>query len=457
MTGWTRTLQGRLTAGYAIAFFIGLLAFAAVSFAAMDGALKIITDDRLKNSELPMAKVLNAGPVSGPVTKERLDLLVGSTRTGAVFSANGRTVYSSAATVPPSMREIIMQAGDAPRLMALRIDGAAGRVVTQRIALRDGSFAYVGIWRQLDLVAELERVAALTLAAAVVVIGVSAILVGSLVARAGLRPLSAVATLASEIEAHDLSRRIGLRDDPSELGRLATTFDRMLARLEDAFERQRRFTADASHELRAPLSVIHVAADLALRREREPAAYRRVLASILRATQQLESLTDALLLAARADAAHADIERVEVSTVVQEALEHLSPLLESKHIKLVTSLKPATFIRADRSGLGRVIIALVDNAIKFSREGGSLVASVSEARGRVRLTLQDEGPGFSDEGLLRATDRFWRSDAARVPGKGSGLGLAISDTIVRASGGTLELRNAATGGALVVVEFSAAA
>lgn len=456
MITWPRTLHARLTFGYAVAFFAGLVAFAVISYTSLDAALKRVVDARVRSAETAIVNILVGHPEVDHATRERLDLVIGSNMSGAVFSASGRAVYSSVVSIAPSMRAIVLRADDKPRLTRLYIKGAAGRLVTQRIVTQDGSYVYVGIWRQLDLVEELERLAIVIFGVSVVVIGGSGALVGSMVAQQGLMPLRAVAALASEIEAHDLSRRLGVESDTSELGQLSTTFNRMLARLEDAFERQRRFTADASHELRAPLAVIHVAADLALRRERDPAAYRRVLSSILRATQQLEDLTDRLLAAARADAGHVRVERVDFSALVAEALEHLLPLAESKRVKLIASLQPLAFVNADRLGIVRVVVALVDNAIKFSPEGGSVVACVTEERGRVRLALQDVGPGFSEEGLQHATDRFWRNDAVRAPGTGSGLGLAICYSIVRASGGTLALKNATERGALVVAEFPVA-
>lgn len=456
MITWPRTLHARLAFGYAIAFLAGLLAFAAISYTSLDTALRKVVDAPLHIAGAAVSAILVDDPPIDHVTRGRLELAVGSNQSGAVFSATGKAVYSSVVTLGPSTRATVMRARDTPQLLTVRIAGATERIITQRIRRDDGSYAYIGIWRQIDIVEDLKRLALVIFCVAVVVIGGIAVFVGSIVAREGLKPLSAVAILASEIEAQDLSRRLGVQSDTSELGQLSMTFDRMLGRLEAAFERQRRFTADASHELRAPLSVIHVAADLALRREREPADYRRVLSSILRATQQLEELTDRLLTAARADAGHIRAERFDVSALVAETLGQLTPLAEPKRVTFVCRLQPLVFVNGDRSGIARAVVALVDNAIKFSPPGGSVVASVSREAGRVRLTLQDLGPGFSDEGLEHATDRFWRHDVSRAPGSGSGLGLAISDSIVRASGGTLVLQNADERGARIVVEFPAA-
>jgi heavy metal sensor kinase len=455
MTAWSQTIHARLTLGYAVAFFVGLVVFAAISFTSLDGALKAVIDARLQNAEASIASILSADPEVNHATRERLELVTGANLSGAVLSASGRAVYSSSISIVPAMRAILLRATDAPQLTTLRVNDFAGRIIAQRIRILGGKHVYVGIWRPLDLVGELERIRLAILITAVILIGGIAVLVGSLVARQGLKPLRAVAALASEIEAHDLSRRLGVQST-SELGQLATTFDRMLERLEDAFERQRRFTADASHELRAPLSVMHVAADLALRHEREPAAYRRVIASILQATQQLEELTDRLLAAARADAGYVCIERVDLSAVLADTLAQLTPLAESKQVTIAASLQARAFVNADPLGIIRAIIALVDNAIKFSPKGGAVMAAVAEDLDHVRLTVTDEGPGFTEEGLRRATDRFWRNDPARSSRSGSGLGLAICESIVRASGGTLVPQNAAGRGALMLVEFPVA-
>lgn len=453
MSVWPRTIHARLTLGYAVAFFAGLGVFSVISFSSLSSALKAVVDARLVSADRSITKILATDPGFNHTVRERLDLVMGSNLNGAILSASGKAIYSSVVALDPAVRRLILDADDNRRLTTLRTDRVAARIMVTRIVTRNGSYDYLGVWRPLDLVNELERLRVLISCAAVVVIGASAAFVGGLIARHGLKPLHAMASVASEIEAHDLSRRLGVTSDTSDLGALATTFDRMLARLEAAFERQRRFTADASHELRAPLMIVRIAAELALRREREPAAYRRVLASILQATRRLEHLTDDLLVAARADAGQISLERVDLSAVLAETLDQVAPLAESKRIQIVAKLASDAYVNVDRSGVVRAATALIDNAIKFSPEGGRVEASVTEAHDRIRFTVQDEGPGFSSDGLKYATERFWRSDTARAPGSGFGLGLAICNSIVRASGGTLAPQNAAHRGALIVVEF----
>lgn len=450
-----RTLNARLTRGYALAFFAGLTIFAALSFVSLDAALKTVVDARLLNAEAAILEILTHDSGFNHATRERLELVIGSNLNVAVFSSDGRAVFSSIPSIEPATRAFILRADATPLLATLPIGGSSGRLVRQRLQTRTGAALVIGVWRQLDLVQELERLALIIFGAAVVIIAASAVLVGSLVAKQGLSPLRTVATLASEIEAHDLSRRLGIVPDASELGNLATTFDRMLARLEAAFERQRRFTADASHELRAPLSVIQIAAELALRRDRDPPAYKHVLTSILQATAQLVELTDRLLQAARADAGWTQLEPVDLGAVAREAVEHALPLAKRKDVILVAEIRNEACAEGERPALKRAVIALLDNAIKMSHAGQTVTATVTRTGPRASIEVRDQGPGFSAEGLAHATERFWRDDRARAPGTGSGLGLAISDSIVRACGGILTLENVPDGGATVVITFPA--
>ena len=142
------------------------------------------------------------------------------------------------------------------------------RVFTAPVVRRGSRIGSIAVWRDADSIAALDRSVALAFAFAIPVLAALAVFAGGAIARRGLAPLDRIARLASEIEAHDLSERLELPPRADELGRLAATFDRMLDRLQRAFDRERRFTGDASHELRAPLSVIRAEADLALRKER---------------------------------------------------------------------------------------------------------------------------------------------------------------------------------------------
>jgi signal transduction histidine kinase len=454
VTRWFRTLHGRLTVGYAIAFLLGLVAFAAVSFAALDAGLKHIVDVRLKSSQSAVVRLITVDPEIGHATRERLALVMGANINGAIFSSSGRAVFSNFTGIVTQTREIVLHATGVPQLSTMTISGAAGRMATQRTTTTDGRTLYVGLWRRLDVVHDFERFSALVFGLAVVVIGGIAIFIGATVARQGLTPLRAVAEMVSEIEAHDLSRRLGIENDPSELGRLCMTFDRMLERLELAFERQRRFTADASHEFRAPLAVIRSAADLALRREREPAAYQRVLTSIVEATERLEMLTGDLLEMARADAEEIELKPVELTNSIDEALDAMRPLALARSVTLNSVHAMPAFVQANRAALVRVVVAVVDNAVKATPAGGAVEVSVDPAEsGLITMRVHDTGPGFSRQALERATDRFWRDDTVRAPGSGSGLGLAICDAIVRACGGSLRLANAPRGGAVVLISL----
>ncbi|MBV8579373.1 MAG: HAMP domain-containing histidine kinase, partial [Candidatus Eremiobacteraeota bacterium] len=319
------------------------------------------------------------------------------------------------------------------------------------------------VWHDLDLVTDLDRRLTLAFGIAIPIIAAFAVVAGSAVAARGLRPLVAMAEIASEIEAHDLSRRIAipLRDD--ELGRLVATFDRMLDRLQSAFERQRRFTGDASHELRAPLSVIRAEADLMLRRPRSGDEYRRALEAIAVQADDLEALTRDLLAAARAESAPAESgDVVDLAVIAGEAADRLAVLAGSRGIALARSLPPGALIRGDGDALRRATVCLLHNALKYGRHEGTVTVAVEADENRVRLVVADDGPGFSDAALDHATERFWRDDPARGradgngEASGSGLGLSIAAAIVQSAGGTLTLTNRREGGASAVVELPSA-
>jgi signal transduction histidine kinase len=257
----------------------------------------------------------------------------------------------------------------------------------------------------------------------------------------------------ADIAASDLHARLGRQLHDDEVGRLAATFDRMLDRLQAAFERQRRFTADASHDLRAPLATLRAEVDLALRRERSTAEYRAALAAIAEDADQLDRLIDALLAAARSEGAALDLRPLDIGAIAQAAVEQMSAFARAKGIAIETRLEAAVEINGDADLLGRAVLATLHNAVKYTPPARAVHVTVHRFPEHVELRVRDEGPGFSAGALLHAFDRFWRGDAARGRSTGSGLGLAIASEIVQRCSGTIAIENAAGGGGEVIMHF----
>jgi signal transduction histidine kinase len=267
-----------------------------------------------------------------------------------------------------------------------------------------------------------------------------------------LLPLVRIAATAERIEANDLSQRLHAESDADdELGRLSASFDRMLDRLQSAFAHERRFSADASHELRAPLAVLRAETELALRRDRDNDEYRRALESIAREAERLERLVDDLLAAARLEADAADFREVDVNAIVRDVAARIETPAALKHVGVATEGSAPAAI-GEPGAIERALLGVAHNAITFAPERGSVRLTMTSDADAVSVAVADSGPGFSREALEHATERFWRADGARPRG-GTGLGLAIARAIVERSGGTLSIANAPGGGGLVTMRL----
>ncbi|MGC1760301.1 MAG: HAMP domain-containing sensor histidine kinase, partial [Candidatus Cybelea sp.] len=249
--------------------------------------------------------------------------------------------------------------------------------------------------------------------------------------------------------AHDLSGRLNA-DGRDELGRLCASFDRMLDRLQSAFERERRFVADASHELRAPLAVLRAETDLALRRQRDNNEYRAALLSIARESARLEELVDELLAVARAEVDARQRQTLDAGELVRQLGDRVRPAAATRGIDVRVEAAGTALAQANRATLERALLAIVHNAIEYGRDDGVVSLRALRNNDAVRIEIADDGPGFTPDALAHATERFWRGNAAHPRG-GTGLGLAIARTIVEANRGSMELANAASGGAIVTI------
>jgi two-component system sensor histidine kinase MprB len=270
---------------------------------------------------------------------------------------------------------------------------------------------------------------------------------GPVVARASLAPAGEVSDAAEEVaRTHDLTHRIEVRGD-DELGRLAASFNEMMAALERSEAAQRRLVADASHELRTPLATLRTNIETLGRSDGLDAEERKRLVADL--TQELEEMTELVsdvVELARAPGQDA-IARQDVSLdeLTRDAIERAER--RSREISFERRLEPS-LIHADPQRVGRAISNMLDNAAKWSPPGGRVEVQVEGGR----VTVRDNGPGFQDGDLDKVFDRFWRADEAR--GKpGSGLGLAIVQRVAEEHEGRARAWNAADGGAVVSLEL----
>jgi heavy metal sensor kinase len=233
-----------------------------------------------------------------------------------------------------------------------------------------------------------------------------------------------------------------LPDD--EVGRLASTFDEMIARLDEAFRRQRQFTADASHELRTPLTAIKGQTEVALQRDRDADTYREVLRKVNGEVDRMIRLIGSLLTLARADARQIPVSResVDLGRLVTDAVEQIRPAAVDKAIALNVSSNGDIRLRADQDLILQLMLNLLDNSVKYTPRGGSIDLSCRAEGSHAEVTVADTGSGIPAEHLPHIFDRFYRVDKARTRAEGgAGLGLSISRWIAEAHGGTLRVES----------------
>lgn len=275
-------------------------------------------------------------------------------------------------------------------------------------------------------------------------------LLGAWAARASLRPLRRMSEVAAQVSAHSLTTRLDAGQMPQELRGLAGELNAMLARLEEAFQRLSAFSADIAHELRTPLTGLLTQTQVVLSRSRSLEDYREALHGNLEELERLTTMVNDMLFLAKAD--HGlltpNSQPLDLAGEVDELLEFYGPLAEEKSIRLERDGELS--LQGDRSLLRRVLANLLDNALRFTPDGGQIRVRLEPGR----LSVENPGREIPAERLPRLFDRFYRADPARREGQGehAGLGLAICRSIVRAHGGEIRCESA-QGWTRFVIEF----
>lgn len=279
---------------------------------------------------------------------------------------------------------------------------------------------------------------------------------GWVLARRALMPVSRMAEAAQRISAERLAERVEETGAGDELDRLAKTFNRMLSRLDTAFQQVRQFSADASHELQTPLTTLRGELEVALRSARTPGEYQETLKSALEEIERISSLVESLLMLARAESGALRMDRrpVELAGLMEEVYWRLKTRADERSVELFMDTHGPVSVSGDRDRLRRLLLNLAENAIKYTGENGRVSLSLSQDEGRVRIEVSDTGRGIPEEEMERIFQPFYRSPDI-LSERGYGLGLSIARSIALAHGGELSVNSVPGRGSTFLVYLPA--
>ncbi|MBL4775216.1 MAG: HAMP domain-containing protein [Mariprofundus sp.] len=266
---------------------------------------------------------------------------------------------------------------------------------------------------------------------------------GYYMAKRALQPIQEITSTARAVAAGDLSRRLKSKSQDKEIQILVRVLNKMFADLEASFKAQKRFTADASHELRLPLTILKGEIEVALRQPRTDLEYRDILMQQLGTIDRIQRIVNDLLTLARAEAGQLELvqDAVDLSLLLQEVGQQHLILFDSQQVQLDMHIEDGLMMMGEADQLERTIMNLLSNAFKHAPEQSSILLSAKAEGESAIICIRDEGPGIADKQQRRLFDRFYRADDARCrkEGEGAGLGLAICKRIVDAHGGDIWL------------------
>jgi heavy metal sensor kinase len=255
-----------------------------------------------------------------------------------------------------------------------------------------------------------------------------------------LKPVDAISRAAQRINIENLTDRLAVPRTGDQLQRLSETLNATFSRLEASVRRIKQLTADASHELRTPISLIRTTAEVAVQRDRPASEYREALDDILHEAERTSQVVDSLMLLARADSGKEtlDLEPVDACVIVKGAAEQGEKLARNKGLRFESGTPTAAVnVQADADALRRVFLILIDNAVKYTPAGGVVNVQLGVSGGFAVASVSDTGIGISEDDLPHIFDRFWRADKVRSRADGgAGLGLSIARWIVDQHHGT---------------------
>jgi len=439
----------RLTLWYVAIFATAQIVFGGLMWVTLRHHLYEIVDETLRDQAEDLQNFLESQKPDATAAKlrEEVNEEYGGEHAGEyleLYDEQGNLLFRSAGmgdgSWPKELPEVTMQGvmvdrkvGRKPVRFRLCLIPAQGRVYQARIGTPIGEVrATLGAFRRY-----------LLMVAPVLLLVAAG--VGYWLSRRALAPVDRLTGAARSIGGGSLSSRLDVAKTGDELERLADTLNEMLERIEASFRRITEFTADASHELRTPVSLMRTEAEVALRRSRNPEEYRGALEHILGEAERTTRLLDQLLAVARTDAGRELLEfrELDLKTVVQQAADAWGEAVRSNGIALRCELpEKGISVRGDEPALRRVVDILLDNAVKYGKENGTISLSLRSEAGNAVVAVNDDGIGIPVDEQTKIFERFYRVDKARNRGQGgAGLGLAIANWIVGQHRGTIRVES----------------
>ena len=444
------SIRARLTLWYTVVLSVVLLAF---------GASLYVADSRSRLIQLDAELARGCGTVANVVSKEleeEPDLPAAAREAQQDFAVAGRffAVYDdegSLLTSPPEVGLRALPPADVRARTGLSRSIPTGqgdwRVHARRYEHGTQTF-YVAAAESLAAVERERALLGRTLTIAIPAVLLVAAAGGWLIARRALRPVGVMAWQAGQITDRTPGFRLSVPNPDDELGRLAAAFNGLLGRLEGALHAQRRFMADASHELRTPVSIMGTATDVTLSRDRPAEEYREALAIAANQTRRLAQMVDDMFTLARGDAGALTTEPTDFyfDDLVAECVRDATVLAAERGIDVHRHGSQEVAFRGDEGLLRRMLLNLLDNGVRHTPAGGQLDVRLTVADSSLAVEVSDNGHGVPFADRDRIFERFVRLDAARGPDGGAGLGLAIARSIAEAHGGTLVLARSDSSG-----------
>ncbi len=319
------------------------------------------------------------------------------------------------------------------------------RIYSQALLVHGSPFALVQVGESLQSIHTVLREQALILLLLTPIALFFTALVSFWLAGRAFAPIQRLTATAHKIGASDLQQRVPVPASHDEVYFLALTLNEMIARLDEAFKRQRRFVSDASHELRTPVAAIRSKTDVALLQERTGVEYRTILQHINAEAERLGLLISDLLALARADEGKVLLEResVQLDFLVSTVAITAEELAQQREITLIVQASEPMTVIGDEARLIQLVVNMLDNALNYTPAKGTVTLRLEHSADSARIIISDTGIGIAPEHLPFIFERFYRVDPAhqRQEGGSSGLGLAIADWVARAHGGTIQVES----------------